>query len=209
MLFRLVFLRAYAKNENMQDMNKQIIAIKENLSKPLVLVGLMGAGKSTLGKAVAQSLGVEFIDSDNIIEKNQQQSIAEIFATHGEEYFRNKERETIANIIKTADKSIVLGTGGGAFVNEKTRELILSETLSIFIDANVDVLLERIGDSSTRPLFDGKDPRTVLQSLMNERYPVYAQSNICVPSGEETAQETIHKIITALYKYLYNYPLQA
>ena len=179
--------------------NNAVIA--KNLNQPIVLIGLMGAGKTTIGQMLAEQLGVEFTDSDHVLEAKQGRSIPEIFEQEGEPYFRDAERDNIREILNSS-KPCVLGTGGGAFMNDETRALILDNTLSVFLSAHLDELVTRVGNGEGRPLFDGKNPRDVLADLIEARYPVYAQATITVETGNESAQETTDKVINALYKHL-------
>ncbi|OWK28843.1 shikimate kinase [Sphingomonas dokdonensis] len=164
--------------------------------EPIVLVGLMGVGKSTVGKRLAHRLGLPFVDADNEIEEAAGMSIADIFAQFGEPYFRDGERRVIQRLIDGRPK--VIATGGGAFVNDATRALILSDALAIWLDADIEVLVERVRRRDTRPLLRGKDPATVLRELAAVRNPLYAQAHIRVPSNNAPHEATVRAILNAI-----------
>lgn len=164
--------------------------------EPIVLVGLMGVGKSTVGKRLAHRLGLPFVDADNAIEEAAGMSIAEIFARFGEAYFRDGERRVIQRLIDGRPK--VIATGGGAFVNDTTRALILSDALSIWLDADIDVLVERVRRRDTRPLLRGKDPAKVLRELAAVRNPLYGQAHIRVASNNAPHEATVRAILKAI-----------
>lgn len=165
-------------------------------SKTITLVGLMGAGKSSVGKRLAAQLGLPFRDADDEIEAAAGQTIPEIFAQYGEPYFRDGERRVIGRLLDEAPH--VLATGGGAFMNEETRALIKAKAISIWLRADVDVLAKRVARKDTRPLLSGKDPKAVLTELAAVRYPVYAEADIVVESGDTPHQATVDAIISAL-----------
>ena len=164
--------------------------------EPIVLVGLMGVGKSTVGKRLAQRLGLPFVDADNAIEEAAGMSIAEIFAQFGEPYFRDGERRVIQRLIDGRPK--VIATGGGAFINDATRKLILSDALSVWLDADIDVLVDRVRRRDTRPLLRGKDPAKVLRELAEVRNPLYAQADIHVTSNNAPHEATVRAILKAI-----------
>ncbi|MFW2852345.1 shikimate kinase [Sphingomonas sp. TX0543] len=166
--------------------------------QPIVLVGLMGAGKSTVGRRLAIRLGLPFVDADNEIERAAGMNIAEIFAQYGEQYFRDGERRVIARLMDGAPK--VIATGGGAFVNDETRALILSDALAVWLDAAIEVLVERVRKRSHRPLLVGKDPEVVLRELAAARNPLYAQAPVRVPSNNVPHEMTVRAIMEAIGK---------
>lgn len=166
------------------------------INRPIVLVGMMGVGKSTIGKLLAGKLGVRFVDSDDEIEKAAGMSIAEIFERFGEAGFRDGERRVLARLI--AEKPQVVATGGGAFVNDDTRRLIKQNCTSVWIDADLDILVERVARRSHRPLLVGRDPRTVLTELATKRTPFYAQADIHVRSDSGPHARTVNSILEAL-----------
>ncbi|MBE9554498.1 MAG: shikimate kinase [Proteobacteria bacterium] len=171
------------------------------LPKPLILVGLMGAGKSAIGRRVAVCLGVPFIDADVEIEKAAGCSIADIFAREGEEGFRAGERRVVARLLNT-EPVHVLATGGGAFMDPDTRALIADKGISLWLRADLDVLFERVSRRSHRPLLKSADPKGTLEALMEKRYPVYAEVDIVVDSGEGPIGPMVDKVLAAVRDYL-------
>lgn len=174
-------------------------AIKAKLGKrSIVIVGLMGAGKSTIGKKLAQMLGLSFIDADTEIETVSRMTIAELFAAYGEAEFRDLERRVIKRILRSGPR--VLATGGGAFMNEATRRTIAKAGISVWLRAELDVLMERVSRKGNRPLLKTADPRATMQSLMDSRYPVYAEADITVLSRDEKKDVMVVEVIEALAK---------
>ena len=171
--------------------------IKQMLGKrSVVLVGLMGAGKSTIGKRVAQFLGVSFVDADAEIETAARMTIPELFDRYGEAEFRDLERRVIRRVLRTGPK--VLATGGGAFMNEQTRKAIFRAGVSVWLKAELDVLMERVGRKSNRPLLQTADPRATMQALMDTRYPVYGLAQITVMSRDEKKDVMAGEVVDAL-----------
>ena len=166
---------------------------------PIVLVGLMGVGKSTVGKRLAKRLGMEFVDSDSEIELAADHSIAEIFARFGEESFRDGERRVIARLIEGPPK--VIATGGGAFMNEQTRALILQSAIAIWLDADVETLAERVSRRDTRPLLRDKDPLLLLRDLAKARNPIYAEAHIHIRSQRMPHERAVERIVEALREW--------
>jgi shikimate kinase len=162
----------------------------------LVLVGLMGVGKSTIGRRLAARLGLPFVDADDEIERAAGMSVQEIFDRHGEAAFRDGERRVIARLIDGSRK--VIATGGGAFVNEQTRQLILDKATAIWLDADIDILVGRVSRRDGRPLLKGKDAREVLMRLAEERGPFYAQAPIRVRSTDSPHDATVEAIVEAI-----------
>lgn len=181
-------------HENEADLPAGSPSIK--LNKTIVLVGLMGAGKTTVGRRLAKKLGLEFADSDFEIEKAAQMSVGEIFETYGEDYFRAGERRVIARLM--GGPSRVLATGGGAFINDETRALMKSEAITVWLDAELQVLVERTGRRDTRPLLKNGDPEHILKKLLQERGPIYAEADIHIQSSEGPHDEVVEAIINAL-----------
>jgi shikimate kinase len=165
-------------------------------SRTIVLVGLMGVGKSTIGRRLATRLGMPFVDADAEIETAAGLSITEIFDRFGEAHFRDGERRVIARLVGGAPK--VLATGGGAFVNDATRALILARAVAVWLDADIATLVERVGRRSTRPLLKDRDPAEVLTELARVRNPLYAQAQIRIPSKPAPHDVTVAAIIDAL-----------
>ena len=166
------------------------------MDRPVVLVGMMGVGKTSIGKRLAARLDTPFVDADDEIEKAAGLSITEIFAKFGEDYFRDGERRVIARLIEGAPK--VIATGGGAFVNDETRALILERATSIWLDADVQVLADRVSRRSHRPLLKDKDPVTVLTELGKVRNPLYAAANLHIRSDISPHVRTVENILKAL-----------
>ena len=165
-------------------------------SRSLVLVGLMGAGKSKIGRRLAVRLGLAFFDSDPEIEAAAGETIEEIFANRGERVLREGERRVIARLL--AQPVHVLATGGGAFMDPATRELIRCRGVSLWLRADLDVLVSRVLRRSNRPLLKQGDPRAILAQLIERRYPVYAEADVVVDSGEGSPEATVSRAIVAL-----------
>jgi shikimate kinase len=164
--------------------------------RPITLIGLMGAGKSSIGKRLAARLQLPFVDADDEIETAAGMTISEIFARFGEAHFRDGERRVIARLIDGRPK--VIATGGGAFMAEETRALILARTHAVWLDADIETLVERVRKRGHRPLLKGKDPGLVLRDLLAVRGPVYALAPIRVTSKPGPHHETVDAIIDAL-----------
>ncbi len=168
-------------------------------NKTIVLVGLMGVGKTTVGRRLAKRLGMGFVDSDHEIELAAGMSVGDIFDTYGEEDFRSGERRVIARLLD--GKPQVVATGGGAFINAKTRAMIKSAGLSIWLDADIDVLVERTSRRDTRPLLKQGDPETILRKLAEERAPLYAEADLKVTSSVGPHEKVVDHMLKALRKF--------
>lgn len=166
------------------------------VAQTIVLVGLMGAGKTTVGRRLARRLGLEFADSDFEIEKAAQMTVADIFATYGEDYFRAGERRVISRLMGGPPR--VLATGGGAFINDETRSLMKQRSITIWLDASLDVLVERTSRRDTRPLLQGKDPESILKQLLIDRGPIYATADIKVRSSDGPHDMVVDSIMKTL-----------
>jgi shikimate kinase len=171
-----------------------------SLSRTVALVGLMGAGKSAIGRRLALKLGLSFVDADDEIERAAGCTIAEIFAKYGEADFRAGERRVIARLLDEAPH--VLSTGGGAYLHPETRALMRAKAVTVWLRAELDVLFERVKRRGHRPLLSQGDPREVLGRLMVERYPIYAEADIVVESTAQPAERTTNQVIAALRAYL-------
>ena len=177
-----------------------VAALAARLSRPVVLVGLMGVGKSTVGRKLAALLNRDFVDADDAISKAAQLSIPEIFEQFGEAYFRDGERRVIARLIEEGHG--VIATGGGAFVDPTTRALILERAVAVWIDSDVATLVERTARRNTRPLLRGGDPHEILTRLAAERSPFYAEAPIRVVSENGPHADTARAIIEAIDQWL-------
>jgi shikimate kinase len=164
--------------------------------RPIVLVGLMGAGKSTVGRRLARRLALPFIDSDEEIEKAADRSISEIFDSFGEASFRDGERRVIARLIGGPRK--VIATGGGAFMDAATRTLILQRCIAVWLDADIPTLAERVTRRDHRPLLRGKDPAEVLERLAQARRPFYGEAHIHIRSEKVPHERAVDLIVAAL-----------
>ncbi len=171
------------------------------LRKSISLVGLMGSGKSTIGIRLARRLHLNFVDSDHEIEVAAGHTVTEIFEKFGEEDFRKGERRVINRLISDKNK-IVLGTGGGAFMDPKTRGRLKRQTIVIWLKVDVDLLVERTSKRDTRPLLKKGNPKKILQKLTEERYPIYEEAHITVESGQGPHDKVVNDIIWKLNKYL-------
>jgi len=199
-----------------------LASVLARIDRPVVLVGMMGVGKSSLGRRLATQLGVDFVDADEEIEKAARLTIPEIFATYGEAFFRDGERRVIARLLGVADTGSgpsadglalpplpcaragvkVIATGGGAFVNDQTRALILSRGIAVWLDADLDTLVERTARKDNRPLLKQGNPREILAALKAAREPFYAQAPIMVLSGNTPHSRTLSGLIGALAAWL-------
>lgn len=174
-----------------------IACLKSRLgARSLVLVGLMGCGKSAIGRRLAAKLALPFVDADDEIEAAHKKTITEIFADHGEVYFREGERKVIARLLGTGPR--VLATGGGAFMNAETRAAIGQNGVSVWLRAELPVLLRRVAKRDTRPLLKRGDPETVMRNLMETRYPVYAEADVTVESRDVAHDVIVAEIVAAL-----------
>ena len=165
-------------------------------ARTIVLVGLMGVGKSSVGRRLAHVLGLPFRDADNEVEAAAGRSISEIFAELGEPAFRDGERRVIARLLD--EPPHVLATGGGAFVNTETRALINEKAVSVWLKADVELLARRVSRKDNRPLVRGKDPVKVLTELAEARYPAYAEAQVHVETGDTPHMVAVEAILTAL-----------
>lgn len=166
------------------------------LDRPLVLVGLMGAGKSTVGRRLARRLGLRFVDSDEEIERACGRSIAEIFERYGEPSFREGERRVIARLIEGPPR--VIATGGGAFIDPTTRGLILERCTAIWLDADVETLAQRVSRRDTRPLLRDCEPGPVLADLAERRNPIYAQAHLHIRTEAVPQERLVDEILDIL-----------
>lgn len=168
--------------------------------KSIVLIGMPGSGKSTVGRKLAHLMRLPFVDSDHEVEIAAGMSIPQIFEKLGEPAFRDGERKVIARLL--GGPQVVLSTGGGAFMNEKTRTLIKDQAVSIWLKANLDVLLDRTSRTDDRPLLRNGDPRAILSNMMAVREPVYAGADLTVLSENQPVDTTTHRVLAAIKTYL-------
>jgi shikimate kinase len=164
--------------------------------RTVVLVGLMGAGKTKIGRRLAVRLGLPFFDSDQEIEAAAGETVEEIFANRGERVFRDGERRVIARLL--AKPVHVLATGGGAFMDSATRALIAQRGVSLWLRADLDVLVQRVSRRIDRPLLKAGDPRAILGELIEQRHPVYAEAAVTIDSGDGSPETTVNRAIAAL-----------
>lgn len=174
--------------------------LSDRLDRPIVLVGLMGAGKSTVGRRLAKRLGLPFVDSDDAIEDAAGFSAAEVFERYGEADFRDGERRLVARLMDGEVR--VIATGGGAYVDPRTRKLLNERAITIWLDAPVEVLADRTGRRDTRPLLRNSDRKQTLQRLAEQRAPAYAEAHIRVKSGNGAHKGVVEAIVAALERYL-------
>ena len=186
-------------------MSEQLLTVADSLkdraraalgSRNLILVGLMGAGKSSVGRIVASQLGIPFIDSDVEIERVSRMTIPELFAAYGEEEFRALETRVIKRLLKSGPR--VVSTGGGAFINDRTRKRIKKGGLSVWLKADLDVLWDRVNKRDTRPLLKTDNPKQTLESLMSVRYPIYEQADLTVLSRDVRKEIMADEVLKAL-----------
>lgn len=169
-------------------------------SRNIILVGMMGAGKTSIGRRLATTLHLNFVDADSEIEKAANLTIPEIFSSYGEEHFREGERRVVARLL--ADGPKVLATGGGAFMSEETRRACATHGVTIWLKADAAVLFERVKKKGNRPLLQRSNPEAVLRDLLAEREPVYAQADVTVLSRDGPHVALVSEVLDALEKHL-------
>lgn len=185
----------------LSNMEKCGDIILPNLNgRTIVLIGLMGAGKTTVGRRLANALGLAFVDADIEIETAAGKSIPEIFEDHGEQYFRDGERKVIDRLLH--DGAGVLATGGGAYMNEATRDAIARHGISIWLKADIAILMRRVKKRSNRPLLKNSDPEEVMRKLIDERYPVYQSADITIESKDVPHDQIVSICLEALARHL-------
>ncbi|MGL4397016.1 MAG: shikimate kinase [Hyphomicrobium sp.] len=168
--------------------------------RSIVLVGLMGCGKSSIGKRLAAKMALPFVDTDDEIEKLAAKSISDIFADHGEEFFRDRERKVIARLLSNGPQ--ILATGGGAFMHPETRAAVRQNGVSVWLKADLPILMRRVAKRDTRPLLKTANPEATMRKLMDARYPVYAEADIIVESRDEPHDVIICELIARLRAHL-------
>ncbi|KOF17819.1 shikimate kinase [Ensifer adhaerens] len=165
----------------------------------LVFIGLMGAGKSAIGRLTAQALGIPFVDSDHEIERVSRMTISDLFARYGEDEFRALETRVLKRLLRTGPR--VVSTGGGAYVNERSRRPIKRGGLTIWLNAELDVLWERVNKRDTRPLLKTENPKQTLENLMRARYPIYAEADLTVLSRDVNKETMVEEVLTAVIDF--------
>ncbi len=164
--------------------------------RPIALIGMMGAGKTVVGRRLAGRLGLPFIDSDHEIETCAQLSISEIFARHGEPYFRERENKVLTRLVGSGSR--VIATGGGSFMHPTTRAVLKDRALTVWLKADLEVLMRRVRKRQNRPLLQTADPEGTLRRLIEERYPTYAEADITVISRDGPHEQVVEDIIGAI-----------
>lgn len=170
--------------------------------KPIILVGMMGAGKSCIGRLIAPKLGRIFIDSDHEIERRAAMQVPDIFAQHGEAYFRKQEYSTIAGLLH--NPAYLLATGGGAFIAPKTRQLMQSKGLTIWLNADFSTLWDRLAGKKNRPLLNGPDPQMTLKKLLEERIPHYQKAHMMVKSEAIPKDDMANRVMAKILSFTEN-----
>lgn len=181
----------------MTDANQKII-----LTKPIVMVGLMGAGKTSVGRALARRLGVPFVDSDKEIEAAAGCSVVDIFAMYGEKEFRRVEQKVIERLLDTPPVVKVISTGEGAFITPAVREMLSENALTIWLKADLELLVKRTNSRDTRPQLLNADSRKILAQLIDERYGIYALADVMVETRDENLRKTLNKVVCVIEKYI-------
>jgi shikimate kinase len=179
---------------------KETQTVRQRLGeRPIVLVGLMGAGKTSVGRRLAEKLDIPFVDADHEIEAAAGKPIKEIFADHGEAYFREGERRVIQRLI--ANGAQVLATGGGAYMNDETRARIQENGISVWLRASLPLLMKRVAKRQDRPLLQAEDPEAVMRGLIDKRYPVYALADVTVESRDVQHGQMVNDVVRALAQW--------
>ena len=173
-----------------------------NLDKPIVMVGLMGAGKTSIGRALARYLGIPFVDSDKEIEKAAGCSVVDIFSLYGEQEFRRVEEKVIERLLETPPVVKVISTGEGAFITDSVRQMILKNAMTIWLKADLELLVKRTNFRHTRPQLLNTDSRQILAQLIKERYDIYALADIMVETKDENIHKTLNKVLGAIENHV-------
>ncbi|MCA3556518.1 shikimate kinase [Aestuariivirga sp.] len=179
---------------------KEAELVRQRLGqRPIVLVGLMGAGKTSVGRRLAEKLAIPFVDADHEIEAAAGKTVRDIFADHGEPYFREGERRVIQRLIGNGAQ--VLATGGGAYMNDDTRQRIQESGISVWLKAALTVLMKRVLKRQDRPLLQNEDPEAVMRGLIDKRYPVYALADVTVESRDVQHGQMVNDVVRALAQW--------
>lgn len=187
-------MKTHFKGKNMPSLKRARSA------QPIALVGLMGVGKTTVGRRLAKRLGLPFHDSDDEIEMASGRTVAGYFKDHGEAAFREGERRVIDRLLDGTP--LILATGGGAFIPEETRKILNERALTIWLKGDFDTIMERVSRKDTRPLLQVADPAAKMRELMDIRYPIYAKAHITVPIAKGPHIRTVNKVVRRMDKYL-------
>ncbi len=185
----------------MSNLNEEY---EDFIDRPIVMVGLMGAGKTSVGRALARRLGIPFVDSDKEIEAAAGCSVVDIFSMYGEEEFRRVEQRVIERLLDTPPALKVISTGEGAFITPAVREMVLARALSVWLRADLDLLVKRTNSRDTRPQLLNADSRKILGQLIDERYKTYALADITVQTRDENLRKTLAKVLDAIEDYSNN-----
>ncbi|MDR0726713.1 MAG: shikimate kinase [Rickettsiales bacterium] len=172
-----------------------------DLNKPIVMVGLMGAGKTSIGRALSRRLGIPFVDLDKEIEAAAGCSVVDIFSMYGEEEFRRVEQRVISRLLESKPLLKVISTGEGAFITPAVREMLRGGALTIWLKADLELLVKRTNFRDTRPQLLNADSKKILSQLIGERYKIYAEADITVETRDESLQKTLTKVIGAICDY--------
>lgn len=171
------------------------------LDRPIVMVGLMGAGKTSIGRMLARKIGVSFVDSDKEIEKAAGCSVVDIFSIYGESEFRRVETRVIERLLCSNPNPKVISTGEGAFITPEVREMVLAQALSIWLKADLKLLVKRTNFRDTRPQLLNADSKKILSQLIDERYKTYAMADITVETQDENLNKTLTKVLSAIQEF--------
>jgi shikimate kinase len=188
-------------NETSKSSDNISTIVSQLNGRSIVLIGLMGAGKTTIGRRLAKKLKLPFADADTEIEKAAGKTVPEIFEEHGEQYFRDGERRVIERLLN--EQASVLATGGGAYMNQETRETIAGKGVSVWLKADFELLMKRVRKRSNRPLLKTDNPEAVMRKLITERYPVYANSSVMVESRDVPHDQIVAACIETLADHLH------
>ncbi len=172
-------------------------------AQPIALVGLMGVGKTTVGRRLSKRIGVPFYDSDEEIEQASGRTVAGYFRDHGEADFRAGERRVIERLLD--GRPCILATGGGAFIPDETREILLERAITVWLKGDFETIMERVSRKDTRPLLQVADPRGRMRELMDERYPIYAKAHVTVPIAKGPHMRTVNRVMRYLDRYVKEY----
>ena len=182
------------------NQNENIDLIRAQLGQQsITIVGLMGAGKSVIGRKVAMKLKIPFVDADSEIEKAAKMSVADIFASYGEPEFRRLEKSVIRRVLEGGPQ--ILATGGGAYMDTETREMVSENGVSLWLSADIDLLMQRVSKKTTRPLLKNPNPRGVMEDLIKERYPVYSVADLEIASRDVSKDEMTNLVVAGLAQY--------